>query len=156
MVSEPLADGCTPSLLQILKGNEGEIIRSYLHSSHITGPTRPISTIPPPQSDCEKIRVEIRNPQVERNDWESMWWVLGGPGGDGEIISYYERLRASIYNTCHLYHSDSSDSSDEYIKSWLKYLEILQIFLGRKHFDGLNNWIMSFLNIQWSRNYRKY
>ena len=40
----PLADGCTASLLQILRGNEGEIIRSYLHTSHITGPTRPIST----------------------------------------------------------------------------------------------------------------
>ena len=44
----PLADGSTASLLQILRGNEGEIIRSYLHISHITGPTRPISTTSSP------------------------------------------------------------------------------------------------------------
>ena len=55
MVQDPLADGCTDILLRSLRGNEGEIIRSYLHTSHITGPTRPISTTPLPSQTWRKL-----------------------------------------------------------------------------------------------------
>ena len=86
MVSDPLADGCSASLLQILRGNEGEIRRSYLHTRHIIRPTRPISTTSLSSQSWRKLdfRWEIIKLTEMTERWVRVhvvgagWWVVPG------------------------------------------------------------------------------